>query len=982
MAYRFLGIWGIMIVCLLPGWIDAAPFQRDQAGVELDSETGQGDLSLAEIEKSLEMGKYLDNAGKYREALTRYEMARQFFQRKQDVHGEADVLSEMAVLYRKLGEFEQSLAFQRAAVRMYADLGDVTGQSKALKRLGVLARYQGKFFEAIAYYQDAFELLTRIQDQDGIAQVLTNLGIVYSELGRLQEARQYFTRALAIYTELRNESGVAYTLGNLGQLSLYLGDSQQALAYLSQSLALKQSSKDVRGQANTLLNMGTAHKNLGDFQKAFTYYYQALDVYTQLNDLPGKAAVLGSIGSSYEELGEVDQAWRYQEESLHFKKFSGTSIQLSIALTNLASLAIKQQRFSEADAYLQEALTISIEQNSFLSQANIYGQLGLLALSQQAFPQASEYFSRSLTLYEKIGSQKGILEALTFIGQTSISQQHFQDALPCFERALQLARELQDMNSLWIVQYYLGEITLHTAQPEYALPYFQAAIQTLEQMRNYLHVSELRQSFLQKDRNPYRQMIHLLLERGEYTEALWYLERFKARTFLEVVAYGEPQLHETSTLLQEEKELLTRIRLLSERLSAAPDALQPEFQISEDLQQELYQAKEQYEQLLLRIKLQYPEYYRLKTVDAQEIQHLIRNALTLLEDDVSILEYFLDDDRVHIWVLTRDHVYYESFPAAHTAVIDHVLRFRTELGNYESTKIFASLQELYTCLVSPVEKYLTHTRIVGIVPFEILHFVPFGALVRQQEARTPAYFIEKYAVFVLPSLSMLPIVRERSQRNARHAAASPMRSILGMANAAENLPGAEEEIAAILSQFPDSHGYIGHEATKQRLFDEAGEYQMIHLATHGVFDKQHPMFSHLEFASESYLYARDIFGLQLECSLVTLSGCETFLPQQIEVKDIHALVSGDELVGFIRAFMYAGTPSILASLWRVNDTATQYLMSAFYQNLSESGKAKALQHAAQSVMRTTLHLGRRKKRELELVHPFFWSSFVLIGDWK
>ncbi|GAK58870.1 tetratricopeptide repeat domain protein [Candidatus Vecturithrix granuli] len=982
MAYRFFWIWSIIIVCLLPEWSDAAPFQRDQEEADINSEAGKGDLSLAEIEKSLEVGKHLDNAGQYREALARYEIARQFFQQEQDAHREAEVLSEMAVIYRKLGDFETSLAFQHSAIRMYVDLGDQNGQSKALRRLGVLARYQGKLFEAISYYQDALELLTRLQDQDGIAQVLTNLGIVYSELGRLQEALQYFTRVLAIYTELRNESGVSYTLGNLGQLSLYLGNSQQALEYLSQSLTLKQSSEDIRGQANTLLNMGTAHKNLGDFQKALTCYYQALDVYTQLNDLPGKAAVLGSIGSCYEELGDVEQAWRYQEESLRFKKLSGTSIQLSIALTNLASLAIKQQRFIEADAYLQEALTIAIEHNSFLSQANIYGQLGMLALSQQAFPQASEYFSRSLTLYEKIGSQKGILEALTFIGQTYISQYRFQDAAPYFERALQLARELQDMNSLWIVQYYLGEITLHVAQPERALPYFQAAIQTLEQMRNYLQVSELRRSFLQKDRNPYVQMIHLLLERGEYTEALWYLERFKARTFLEVVAYGEPQLHEAPILLQEEKELLTRIRLLSERLSAAPDALQPEFQISEDLQQELYQAKEQYEQLLLRIKLQYPEYYRLKTVDAEEIEHLVHNALTLLEDDVSILEYFLDDDRVHIWVLTRDQVYYESFPAAYTTVIDHVLRFRTELGNYESTKIFTSLQELYTCLVSPVEKYLTHTRIVGIVPFEILHFVPFGALVRQQEDGNPAYFIEQYAVFMLPSLSMLPIVRERSQRNARYMAASPMRSILGMANAVENLPGVEEEIAAILSQFPDSQGYIGNEATEQRLFNEARQYEMIHLATHGVFDKQHPMFSYLEFASKSYLYARDIFGLQLECSLVTLSGCETFLPQQIEVKDIHTLVSGDELVGFIRAFMYAGTPSILASLWRVNDTATQYLMSAFYQNLSESGKARALQQAARSVMRTTLHLGRRKKREIELVHPFFWSSFVLIGDWK
>jgi CHAT domain-containing protein len=116
--------------------------------------------------------------------------------------------------------------------------------------------------------------------------------------------------------------------------------------------------------------------------------------------------------------------------------------------------------------------------------------------------------------------------------------------------------------------------------------------------------------------------------------------------------------------------------------------------------------------------------------------------------------------------------------------------------------------------------------------------------------------------------------------------------------------------------------------------------------------------------------------------LVTLSGCETLLPQQINAEDVYSLVSGDELVGFIRAFMYAGTPSVVSSLWRVNDTATQYLMSAFYQYLPQFGKVNALRQASQSVMRSTLEVGRRKKRKIRLIHPFFWSSFVLIGDWS
>ncbi len=492
---------------------------------------------------------------------------------------------------------------------------------------------------------------------------------------------------------------------------------------------------------------------------------------------------------------------------------------------------------------------------------------------------------------------------------------------------------------------------------------------------------------MRKNLNPYQDMIRFLLKKKKSDEALLFLERYKARTFLEVVAHGEPQLHTVPALLQEEKYLAARIRILSDRVSSQ----QRHPEIREALDRELDEAKEQYEQLLLRIKLQYPEYYRLKIVDAEEIKELIDKALHLLEPDVVILEYFLDERSVHIWIIEKNRIRYTSVPVSHKKILELVLGFRAAIRKYKSTEILSPLRELYLGLIAPIEPYLEGKTIVGIVPFEVLHFVPFGAFIRsplqasftEEEEMTeiPVYFIEKYAIFSLPSLSMLPVVRERTQRRAEKTVANARQYFLGI-GATDGLPGAKAEIDTVLRYFPASQGYTGEKATKQRLFDEAGKYDIIHLATHGVFDKQHPMFSYLKFSADSYLYAREIFGLQFWATLVTLSGCETLLPQHVNVEDIHALVSGDELVGFTRAFLYAGTPSVLASLWRVSDVATQHLMSTFYQNLPRAGKAKALQDASHAVIRATLHLGRRKKRDVQLFHPFFWSSFVLIGDWK
>ncbi|MCP4402839.1 MAG: tetratricopeptide repeat protein [bacterium] len=973
---------------------------------------------MTEIEKALQTGKAEASKGNYEKALEQYDFALDRLQKVSDTTARADLLSEIAVIQRKLGNFDRSQGLQEQAMKLYAALGDTFKQAKALRRLGVLFRHQGKLFLAIQYQEQALALLEQQQAREGIAQILTNLGIIYSELGRLETAQQYFERALTIYSNLDKQSGVSYILGNLGQLFLYLGDSQQALDYLERSRELKHSLGDVRGEANSLLNIGTAYKNLGDYQKAFTLYYQALETFEQLKDQHGQAVAFGNIGSVYEALGDLERAEQYQKQSLKFKRQSGSPVQVSVALTNLASLAIKQKRFQDAEKSLKEALEIALIHNSLLSQANIYGTMGMAALHQDKFQEALDNFSRAKQRYEQLGSQKGILETIDSVGQVYIKQKRFDKALPYYEEALRLATELKELQALWTGQYHLGQIFLQLGDQERAMAYFYESIASLEQMRSYLELPELREMFLQKHLNPYREMIRLLLERDRAEDALLYLERFKARTFLEMVSYGNTQLRATPKLIKDEQYLAARIRFLNKRLNA-PLAAGSAAGFA-DLQQELEQAQENYEQLLLQIKLQYPEYYRLKIVDAGEIHKLTRSALQLLEDDVAILEYFFDDRQMYIWIIEKDRLHSITVPVSQHAIIERVLRFRSELSEHKSDDIFVVLEELYSWLITPAEPYLLEKEIIGIVPFQILHFIPFAALVKSPSSDNPElpppapslekrggkdppshqnkmglgdefplksttarpeYLIDRYAVFSLPSLSMLPVVRQRLEHNTAQAQGASSHSyLLGIGS--RDLPGAEEEIKTLQSYFPESKTYSGELATKETLLQEAGKYQILHLATHGVFDKYHPMFSYLEFSSESFLYAGEIFGLQLLATLVTLSGCETFLPQHIDVEDVHSLVSGDELMGFIRAFMYAGTPSVLASLWRVNDTATQYLMSAFYQNLHELGKAKALQKASRLVMETTLRQGRRTPKEFDLFHPFFWAPFVLIGDWK
>lgn len=928
------------------------------------------DAALREANQLAEAGKYDDAAAAYERALA---VARQEKHRRL----EADALSELAVMRRKQGDEDDSLRLQKMAVDMYAELGDPANQAKALRRIGVVYRYQGHLSEAIAVLRQALALLTQIDDLDGIAQVLTNLGIVYGELGRLEDSKAQFERARRIYTAAGNQEGVSYTLADLGQLLLYFGDSRQALTALNTSLSIKEGLADERRKANTLLNIGTAHKNLGDFQQALTLSYQALAIYRSRRDQSGASVALGNIGALYEELGDYEQASQYLRESLDAKRQGGSPMQISIALVNLASLAIQHANFAEADAYLREALTLAVAQQSEFAQANIYAKLGALYLRQRQFDAAVAACSHARQLYQQIGSKMGELEAVSLLGEIAFRQERFPESLTFYEDALRLAEMLNDMSSLWTAQYYLGKIRLQSGEEEAAMRHFQASITTLEQMRSYLNVPELRQSFMRQNLNPYIEMMKILLRHGQDREALLYLERLKARTFLEMVAHGEPELRAEASALQEEQRLTAKIRYLSERISGG---IMGESAQYDELAQELHQAKEAYEQLLLHIKLTYPEYYRLKIVDAEDMRGLMEKAVSLLEPDMTVLEYFFDDTTLYIWVITPQAVEAVEYPVGAEQIIETVLRFRRELSEYESLSIAQPLQALYSWVITPVEPHLAGKKIIGIVPYHALHFVPFGALVAP-DAEQITFLIERYAMFSLPSLCMLPMVRERTESRTQNAGFHAHPAVLGIGNASENLPGAAGEMRALREYFPASTVYTGEQATKDRLFQDAGRYDVIHLALHGVFDKQHPLFSRVDFFS-SALYAREIFGLRLAATLVTLSGCETLLPQQVSAGDADALLSGDELVGFIRAFMYAGTPTVLASLWRVNDSATQQLMSAFYRKLPEVGKAEALQYARMSVMRSSLQLGRRKQKEVPLIHPFFWASFELIGDWK
>jgi len=253
------------------------------------------------------------------------------------------------------------------------------------------------------------------------------------------------------------------------------------------------------------------------------------------------------------------------------------------------------------------------------------------------------------------------------------------------------------------------------------------------------------------------------------------------------------------------------------------------------------------------------------------------------------------------------------------------------------------LLELYNALVAPVRKQLQAEHLV-IVPHDLLHYVPFHALFDGA-----SFLTDEWTISYAPSASVYRLCC------AKRAEAEGEALIMGVPDA--RTPYIAEEIEAVATLFPGARVFMGEEASEDRLRTSGPASPLVHIATHGHFRRDNPMFSSIRLGSGPFSVF-DLYQLRLSADLVTLSGCSTGL---------NAIVGGDEQLGLVRGLLYAGARAVLLTLWDVHDMSTADFMKAFYAHAqSGSHKARALQ------------LAMRELRE-RYPHPFYWAPFVLIG---
>ncbi|SDC97403.1 CHAT domain-containing protein [Variovorax sp. CF079] len=327
-----------------------------------------------------------------------------------------------------------------------------------------------------------------------------------------------------------------------------------------------------------------------------------------------------------------------------------------------------------------------------------------------------------------------------------------------------------------------------------------------------------------------------------------------------------------------------------------------------------------------------------------------------LAPDERVLQFHALPDRLQAWVVSPSGIEAKSIAIKRDDLTELVETFRNSVVRGRRAAI-ANADKLGAALLGPLA--LKPGERLIIVPHGPLHYLPFQAL-----RLNGRYVIETHPVSVAPSMS---IAVQLAQRSPRVDAA-----LIAFGNPRiedkYDLPGAEVEVKQLAQLFPRNNVYMGAAATKTQFRDVASRAPLMHVAAHAEADQVDPLYSRILLANEggkqNFLEAHEILGLPMQgTALVTLSACESGLGR---------IAQGDEVLGFTRSFLSAGTSSLISSLWPVSDDATAILMSTLYAELA---KGRDIQQAMQAGQLAVL-------KEPRMSHPFFWAPFNLIGNWR
>ena len=984
--------------------------------------------------------------GRYAEAESLYKRAQKIFQKAlgpdhPDVvaysGGLAAYLRILAELHAKKGDPQKVIQYYEQALKIYEHTKDRTNQAEILFKIGVSYSVLRDYSKSLIYFKEAEKISRDIarnlpgrDSEERLVRILSGIGLIHAcqawkayQNGDLQKAIDLALMGLKFFQETKNALFEAASLAFIGNAYSYMGRHLRAIEYYQQLLSFFKTVGNKVRQGNVLENIGQAYFYSGDYPEAITTYQKVLEIREEAGDKLGYGITLNQMGDTYALSADYDKGMEKYQKALQFSKKTGEKYVEAFALCGIGFINFLSGNYPESLTAFQAAEKLARKADIKDAQAfSCWGE-GEVYSAMGQHTEALKFYKETLKVSRDIryelfeaGAQLGIGKEYSLSGDYTRSDQSL-------EESIRILIKIGFQGYVWVCRHEMGRNFERQGKIQEAINNYKSAIENIESIRGKLKTGLQRALFVKNKMSVYEDLIRLLIKVGDKDGALEYTERAKGRAFLDMlgnktnsvmkdvapsllekesVLRGEINtiqlgIKKKRTLMEEDnfdypgKTIVSRGELFN---TASPE------KITESLKTRGSSLIKEYDQTIKKIQEQSPEIASLLSViplKSNEIKGLIG-------EDTAILEYFIGVDHSFLFFITESEIISRSIKISPDEIKRLVLDFREKSAeSINAAKLSRDdykgpLAKLYDYLIQPIKSKIESEKRLIIVPHGILHYLPFQALINKQNAKD-SYLVEDFQISYSPSSSVLKYAKDKNEQRKKN--------LLSFGNPntdLEKLPSAEEECKNISSLYQSPRLYLGRDATEKRAKRESSGYDILHFATHGVLDRFNPLQSNLRLTGEDEedgrLTVDEIFDMGLSAYLVTLSACETGIglgyqglsKGEARRKDID-FPPGDEVVGLGRGFIYAGTPSVVASLWKVSDESTAELMEDFYKNLKTMDKAEALRQAQLKLMGSGRERGRQRGvggigkakssgKAIDTSHPYFWAPFILIGDWK
>jgi CHAT domain-containing protein len=859
------------------------------------------------------------------------------------------------------GDNRAAIEHHEQAIEMYESLGNGKEAARTLSSSIQPLILLGEYDRAFQAAERAREIFMRLQDSWRLARLEINIGNIFHRQDRFEESIAQYERAYNGLIPYRDAEGIAVVLSNMAMCLISLNDYPRALeCYRKARIECERNGMPLlRDQAD--YNIAYLYYFRGEYSRAIEMLFATRRSCEATGDAYHLALCHLDLSDIYLELNLSEEAREMAHEGfLRFEKL-GMGYEAAKTLAN------------EAIAYGQQGKTVQAlerfakSREMFAREKNLVWPWlldlyqALLLFHEGRYFEARRLCSGAAAFFDSsVLSGKAALARL-LLARIAMQVGDPETAIMETEAALARIQKKQALLLAYEAYFLKGQLAQDRGDRVAALASYQEARISLEALRSRLHSEELKISFVKNRLQVYEALVDLHLSEApaatsSIAEAFACIEAAKSRSMSEMIFQSGQSMPlgdaGQSTLVRRIRDLREELNWYYHRIEL--EQLRPEESAAKRLQQ-LQEKAVSHENELLRTLRELPAKERENATLEAPADFSLERVQAALPADTALVEYYSTGDRLVAAVLTRESI--KIVPVSVVSRVLHLLHLlRFQLSKFRMGAAYAHrfeqpllqatqghLGALYAELIAPLLEHLTAKHLV-VVPHGALHFLPFHALRSGNE-----YLCDTHTVSYAPSATVFRLCQEKT------ASGSPNSLVMGIPD--ERAPHILSEVQSVATLLPQAELFIGSQATAEVLRQRGSASSLLHIATHGTYRQDNPMFSSVRMG-DGYLNLYDLYQIRLPAKLVTLSGCAT---------GMNFVSAGDELVGLQRGLFCAGAASLLLSLWDVHDESTAKLMRAFYEGYMQSGD---MPRALQSAMKLL--------RE-QNPHPYFWAPFILIG---